>query len=449
MSRLRRPSDPPSADPPPRVESAASMACARLLSFAALALWLAAAGCGPAGGDGGTVLRSANWSGPGNDPAFLSLERALIAEFERAHPGVRVQVEQIPGPGLYEAKLLLMMLSGQSPDVLQLDASSAAAFVDNGLLLELSPFIAADPEFRADDYFENVLQIARRGEKIYAVPLDFTPMVVFYNRRLFEAAGVPFPRDGWTWDEFLAAARALTLEPAGGGPKQYGFVFENRMPQWMPWIWANGGEIVGPDGRSVLGYFDAPPAREAIRFLADLMLRHRVAPNLREAAAAGVDLFRAGRAAMILTGHWMMIEYRADRLDVGITSVPTNIGRPVTVLYASSLAIAAQARQPRLAWEYIRHMTSQSVQRRRVATGLAISANRRTAECCAARDPLEAEFLRQVQYARPPIGSRVERYEMCEDFGREMFEDILNAGVPVDEAVRRAARLMQAALDRR
>jgi multiple sugar transport system substrate-binding protein len=413
------------------------------------ALFALPAGCGPAGGAGESVLRSANWSGPGNDPKFLGLERELIRGFESGHPGVRVQVEQIPGPGLYEAKLLLMVLSGEPPDVLQLDASSAAVLVDNGLLLDLAPYMAADPDFRRDHYFDNVMEIARRGDKLFAVPLDFTPMVIVYNQRLFDAAGVPYPHDNWSWDDFLRAARALTIEPSASRPKQYGFQFENWMPLWMPWIWANGGDVVGPDGRSVQGCFDGPRSMEAIRFLADLMLVHRVAPTPRESAAAGTDLFRAGRAAMILTGHWMLIEYKVDRLDIGVAPIPTNTGEPVTVMYASSLAVAAGARHPRLAWEYVKFMTSEAVQRRRVSTGLAISGNRRTAEHYAAHDGLEAEFLRHAAYARPPIGSRVERYVACEDFGREMFEDILNAGVPVEEAVQRAARLMQKVLARR
>lgn len=430
-----------------RSSHAAPPAAGRWAALPAVLLALSA-GCGPAGGAAETVLRSANWSGPGNDPRFLGLERELIQEFEGRRPGVRVQVEQIPGPGLYEAKLLLMMLSGEPPDVLQLDASSAAVLVDNGLLLDLAPYMAADPDFRPDDYFDNVMEIARRGDRLFAVPLDFTPMVIVYNKRLFDAAGVPYPGDEWTWDDFLRAARALTIEAADGRPKQYGFQFENWMPLWMPWIWSNGGEIVVPDRRTVEGYFDGPRSLEAIRFLADLMLVHRAAPTPRESAAAGTDLFRAGRAAMIMTGHWMLIEYKVDGLDIGVAPIPTNTGRPVTVMYASSLAVAAGARQPRLAWEYVKFMTSEDVQRRRVSTGLAISGNRRTAEHYAARDALETDFLRYAANARPPIGARVERYVACEDFGREMFEDILNAGVPVEEAVHQAARLMQRALAR-
>src|SRR5262249_31356074 len=112
----------------------------------------------------------------------------------------------------------------------------------------------------------------------------------------------------------------------------------------------------------------------------------------------------------------------------------------VTVMYAGSLGISSKSARTREAWEYIKYMTSEAVQTRRLATGLAISGNRKAAAHFAGNEAEDA-FLAQVKFARPPWGSRAERYELVEDLGREMMEDIFNAGVGVDEAVRRAAEL--------
>jgi len=160
-----------------------------------------------------------------------------------------------------------------------------------------------------------------------------------------------------------------------------------------------------------------------------------------------VDLFRAGRAAMNMTGHWSLIEYRVDRMDIGVTTIPTQIGRPVTVLYATGLAISRASRHRDLAWEYVKFLTSEAVQKKRVAGGLAISGNRKAAESFAGT-PVEDAFLSEVKYARPPWGSRVEGYELVEDLGREMIEDILNGGVPVRQAASRTARLVEMELNR-
>jgi multiple sugar transport system substrate-binding protein len=393
-----------------------------------------------------TVLRVANWGGPSVDASFMRTEREIWDEFERRHPDVRLQIENIPGFGQYVPKLLMTYVSGNPPDVISLDGSSAAVFINNDLLADLTPLIRKDKGFDLNDYFPNVLDIARRDGRLYAIPLDFTPMVMLYNRRIFDEAGVPYPRDGWTWKEFLETAKRLTVTaPGASTPTRFGFNFQKEMPLWFPWIWANGGDVLSPDGRHAVGYLDGPATVETITFLTDLIRKYRVAPSLSQSAAAGVDLFRAGRAAMTMTGHWSLIEYRVDKMDIGVTTIPTQIGRPVTVLYATGLAISRASRHKDLAWEYVKYLTSEAVQKKRVAGGLAISGNRKAAESFAGT-PVEDAFLAQVKYARAPWGSRVESYELVEDLGREMIEDILNGGVPVKEAASRTARLIETEL---
>ncbi len=421
---------------------------ALLLAGCLAALCGLVSGCGDEPADGEIILRVANWGGPAIDRNFLELEREIREGFERQHPGVRVRVEQIPGHGQYAPKLIMMHVAGSAPDVVHLDASSAAIFVDNGVLLDLMPLADADPSFSLDLYFDEVVATMRRGERVYGIPLDFTPMVMYYNRTLFDAAGVPYPRDGWTWDEFLDAARKLTIHPPGATrPEQYGLSFENVMPFWVPWLWTNGGDVLNAEGTRATGHFDGPESSEAVRFLVDLIRKEKVAPSLRDRAAMGQDPFLNSKAAMDLKGHWMLIDYRRRKLDVGVVALPTRIDKPATVIYASGLAISSQTQQSKLAWEYIKYMTSEEVQVKRVASGLAISGNR-DAAAHYADDPIEQSFIRQIAYARPPLGARVEMYPVCEDLGREMMEDVLESDVPVDKALTEAARLMDAALAR-
>ncbi|MBU0616392.1 MAG: sugar ABC transporter substrate-binding protein [Planctomycetes bacterium] len=422
----------------------------RLLTVISL-LALLIGGCGEEAEQSEIVLRVSNWGGAQVDSEFMRLEHTFEEEFETAHPGVRVQIEQIPGHGQYAPKLLMMHVADSVPDVVALDASSAAVFIDNDVLLDLAPFVERDQaqgEFDLGDYFENVTDTARRGDAVYTIPLDFTPMVMYYNKKLFDEAGVPYPQPGWNWDDFLETAKRLTVFPEGArSPTQYGMFFENVMPFWVLWLWTNGGDVLSPDGKRASGYFDGPRSVEAIEFLVDLMTTHRVVPHPRESAAAGVDLFRSGQAAMDLKGHWKMIDYGADAMDFGVVGLPTNGVERVTVVYASGLSITSKAKHPELAWEYIKHMTSTHVQVRRVASGLAISGNKEAAARFAGT-PVEDAFLAEVQYARPPWGSMVERYPFIEELGREMMEDILysDGELLVEEALRQTAKLIDAAL---
>jgi ABC-type glycerol-3-phosphate transport system substrate-binding protein len=184
-----------------------------------------------------------------------------------------------------------------------------------------------------------------------------------------------------------------------------------------------------------------------VQFLTDLMLKQHVAPTIEEGKAAGMDLFLTGRAAMDVRGHWMMIDYGAEGLDIGVVELPTNTGTPTTVVYASGLSIMSKSQHPELAWEYIKYMTSSEVQIRRVASGLAISANRQAAAHYAGT-PVEDAFIAAVAHARPPWGATVERYPVIESLGEEMMEDLLRsrAALGVQAELHHAAQLMDAAL---
>lgn len=393
-----------------------------------------------------TTLRVANWGSPMVESEFMRIEREIWGEFERRHPGVRLQIEQIPGEGQYRPKLIMEHVAGVAPDVASIDMSSGADFVNNGLLMDLRPFIEKDPDFKPSDFFDNLWSIASRDGRIYAVPLDFTPMVMYYNKQLFDQAGVPYPRDGWTWDEFRDTCRKLTIrKPGVARPVQWGFYFENEMPYWITWLWSGGGDVLSPDGSRASGYFDGEKSVQAVEFLTDLVLNDRTASHPRDRAALGLNFFLKGLAALDLRGHWMMIDYRAAGLDVGVTTIPTRDGKPTTVMYVTGLSIMQQCKHPELAWAYVKYATSEAVQVKRVASGLAISGNRKAAAHYAG-NPVEDAFIRALDFARPPWGATVENYAVCQNLGKEAMDNILFSNVPVRDALANAARLMDAAL---
>jgi ABC-type glycerol-3-phosphate transport system substrate-binding protein len=104
-----------------------------------------------------------------------------------------------------------------------------------------------------------------------------------------------------------------------------------------------------------------------------------------------------------------------------------------------------QCQHPDLAWKYLKYATSEAVQVKRVASGLAISGNRKAAQHYMG-NPVEDAFIRALDFARPPWGAGVENYAVCQDFGKEALDNILGSGVPVQKALSDAAKLMDAAL---
>jgi multiple sugar transport system substrate-binding protein len=413
------------------------------MRFALLAAAAFLAGCGASVNTDKTVLRVSNWSGAGDDSEFEKTIKEIHREFERRHPGVEVRVEGIPDG--YVSKVILSFVAGTEPDVMLLDASSAAIFIDNDVLADLAPMIAGDEAFDSDSFFKNVVDIARRGESLYAIPNDFTPMVMYYNKRLFDKAHVPYPKPGWTFEDFRRTAKALTIPG-----KQYGFSFANWMPGWIMWLWNNGGDAIDPAGPRASGVLDSPQNIETLEFLRDVIKVDKSAPSLGEAASMGVDLFANGQAAMTVSGHWALIGYANAPKgtdgkaaitwdDLGVVEMPSQTGESVTVMYESGYAIGRNSKNKKLAWEFIKYFTSYEVQRKYNASGIAVCARKDVASE-RAKDRLESQFLPIIPTARPPHGASVEGYEIVEKVGKNALDSILNNDAPVREALEKAAK---------
>ncbi len=420
----------------------------RILPFVLLTLL---AGCsGPAKAP---TLRISTWGQAGDDSDYDRLVESIYQDFEKvaAEQGKRIDVRVEKMPAEYVPKMVLAHIAGVTPDVVTLDASSSALFVNNGMLRDLSPYLQRDPEL-LDQFFPNTLQTAKRGGKVYAIPTDFTPMVVMLNKRHFQEAGVPLPQPGWNWDDFLRISKALTrLDKA---KPRYGFLLTTWMPGWVMWLWNGGGEVLDEQNLKATGTLDSPQNVATLTFLKSLVADHKVAPALSQIQASGVDLFASGQAAMQVTGHGALVSFPKERKpdnpdaptldDISVIELPVRPGSTQpsrTVFYAAGTGISAACKDPELAWSYIRYWSSQKNQAKYNSSGIAISARKDVAEA-RLNGPLgrlEKELQRIVPLAEPPIGSRIEGYESVENAGREAMESVLSGSRTPEQALRIAA----------
>jgi len=152
---------------------------------------------------------------------------------------------------------------------------------------------------------------------------------------------------------------------------------------------------------------------------------------------------------MEVSGHWNIVGLKASETirmhDIGVVGLPREKHR-VTVLYESGPAITRHCRHPNEAWEWVKYVTGPFVQRKKAELGIGISANRMIAESRRRVDRLEPAFLDNVPYGIAPWGTRVEDYDVVEDVGKEMMDEILVGGAAVPQAAREAARRINAEL---
>lgn len=407
---------------------------------------------------GPAPLRVVFWAGVEEQAA----EQANVDAFMQAHPGVQVSLESIPDS--YLEKLVTAFAAKKPPDVLLLDSVVIPHFVDGGALLDLQPYLAQDPPLDPAQFFPQVWRIATRpreggGEAVYALPKDFTPLAVYYNKRVFDAAGVAYPRDGWTWEDFRRTAQGLTRDTSGDGRTDtYGTLVYTWMGANMPWFWQAGGDVLSPDGRTATGYLDSPECVRAVSFITGLV-RDGLAPDPTAREALGGSAFMSGKVGMQVSGHWAIPGFRAAEEesrqaagkgaarevfgldDIAVAGLPQDKAR-VNVVYESGWAVAKDTKQPRLAVELAKYLAGEEAQRRRSAIGLAISANMKVARECAAGDPREAAFLAEVPYCRAPWGTRIAEWSLVESLIGEGLERVLLKYSTPEKAMREAAKLV-------
>ncbi len=427
-------------------------------------LALAAAACGP--GESGTTLRVALWAG-GHE---LEIERQVADRYEALRPGVRVVLESAPNG--YEERLLTSIAAGRPPDVYLMDSPDIPTFVERGLALDLAPYREV-LGFRPDSVFGQVAEAFQRGASLFALPKDFTPMVLYANRGALAAAGVehllpaapsPIARStavrpvGWTWEDFRRAAEAVVADTDLDGRKDvFGFDFPRNLYQWVPFVWSAGGDILAPGGNGAAGYLDGAEALEAYRFLTSLA-EDGLTPGaqfVQQGDPAREARFASGGQAFLLSGHWTLPVFRdlvdSGALDLAIVPIPHHPSRAAatSVLYASGWAVPPNAPNLRRAIDLAGFLASPEAQRIRARSGLAIPSRMDVAAEIAAADDtgVEDAFIALVEGARMTWGARVRDFSRIEALAVEIMDRRLVRREPLSSSASDVARRIDAEFD--
>lgn len=333
------------------------------------------------------VLRLMIWG----DAAELESVRSFVQGFEKIHPELKVNIFCI-NPTDYNQRLQALYLNRQSPDVMYASRTWFRFYAARGMFKDLKPFIDADKEFDFNDFYPEVRNSFFFQEHPYAIAKDFTPMVLYYNLDLFKKAGLALPNKKWTWENFLSAAKTLTIdEDRDGKPEQYGFVVDPWFDWVLPWIWQAGGEVLDEsETQSMVG---SPSRMEnnvrALQFLYDLIYKYKVAPEPKTTDLLGSSaLFLSGRAAMCAYGRWMCLNFKQIKdFKWNVAPLPREKNSS-TVLLTVGYAISSRSKQPNAAWQLIKYLTGMEGQSQVADSGLAVPSRRSVAQ--------SAHFLRAV-----------------------------------------------------
>ncbi|MBM7578111.1 ABC transporter substrate-binding protein [Jeotgalibacillus terrae] len=300
------------------------------------------------------------WRNYGNVAENQAFEY-MIASFERAYPNIDIDMNAIQY-GDYELKLRTEIATGKPPDLMLIDSPNLALYARIGVLEPLTDHFL---EERLDkDLPPALLEGVSYEDDVYLMPLVQPGAALYYNRHLFQEAGIPFPsknpHDPMTWDEVLAAAQKITdpdkgvigIDPAQGFPGGEAASYFKS-----PLIWQFGGELLSPDGSTADGYLNAPASIEALTFYKDLYHRYDVAEVQLPPRA-----FENGKLGMSVFGSWELSRLKETDPDFelgedfDIAPLPKGTAQ-VAPNGGWSMGISSNTQYPDEAWTFISYMT--------------------------------------------------------------------------------------------
>jgi multiple sugar transport system substrate-binding protein len=314
----------------------------------------------------------------------------VVRAFEDANPSIDVTLVKVAEKDDHLAKLTTSFAAGRSPDVFLVNFREYSQFVSRGAVEPFGPH-TGDAGISVDDYFPQPIEAFTYGDRLQCMPQNISSLVVYFNRTLFQRAGVPEPRGEWTWAEFRRAAIDLTRGDV------HGLGIDPEVIRIAPFVWSNGGEVVDDTDNPSRFTLETPEAREALEYVVSLVRDDRVVPSEQDLAAQDLETrFTTGKLAMLLSSRRDTPVFREVLgLDWDVGPLPT-AEQPAGILHSDAYCISSQSDNVSEAVRFTAFATGREGQTITALSGRTVPSLRDVARSQAFLDP-----------TRPPEHSRV------------------------------------------
>lgn len=346
------------------------------------------------------TLRFTVWDG---DQA-LKVIRSVLDDFERQNPDIHVKLESMPDYTGYHQKMLTMYAAHNAPDVAMMDPGHVQALANRGALMALDDFAKNTPGFDLSTYYQPIVDAHKVNGKLYVLPRDIAPSgLIYYNKKAFDEAGIPYPDGSWTWDfherpelkekDFLWVMHKLTkVGPNGGKPTQYGYVAGWPALMADTLMYSYGLNPADNNEHPTKVLYGTPEMRKIYEFCNDIWLNKRWAPSNVEVTNVlqqnTTSLFVKGTVAMFQSGIWEVPNVRRDMkpgskdfFDWDIALFPRYAGAKERGMATggSGYGIFSSTAHPNEAWRLTRFMGGPVAMRAMAEAGIAQPAIRSVA----------------------------------------------------------------------
>lgn len=387
-----------------------------------------------------------------DNPQIVASTDKAIARFKERYPNVEVTPlfgTPANGWGEYSNGFLNELASGNKVDIFATAIEGFEEIAGKGLLINLDDIVANDPNAAAvfGKIDENLLKGMRSrvsGELNY-FPTEWNNIVVWYNMDMFDEAGLEYPSDEWTWEDFAKTAKALTVKDDNGNVSRFGFALPGGNFGLQPWLLTNNTGYLDSTWTKV--QVDTPEFRESLQFLHDLI---HADGSTATFAMTGYqdDKLGAGQIAMATAGHWPTPGLKGSGIErIGVANFPRNKSEN-TVFGIGGVGVTTVSENQELAWEFVQELTGKVYQKELADSGVSIPSWREfaTTEEWTAW-PHNAKIFYESASSAIPVPSPGNFAEMEEIFMRHL-EAYLTDNQSLDDTIAAMDREMNRSMKR-
>lgn len=335
------------------------------------------------------VADTATWLGGYNE---------IIKKFNIENPDIEVRLSSFAED--YDEKVKAAQAAKTPPDIYIEPVLANAA--TSGQFIDLTPYMQKDGFKPEEIFFQPYMDyFCKYGDKYYALPRDVFSLAFVYNKDLFDAAGVPYPQEGWTLDEMVETAKKLT----NAEDKQYGIIIPDIWSSF-PLMWTFGADMCNEDATKADGYINSQQTVEFFTFLQDLVFKQNVSPTPQQIESFGgseqgggsFTIFQLGKIAMMPVERYAIGDFAEAELNLGAVSFPIGPdGKQWSYGSAPAFSISSSCKHPEEAWKFLKYAFGPEGSEILAKTKFFFPAVKGIPEKLGMdKDPVESVFLKQL-----------------------------------------------------
>jgi multiple sugar transport system substrate-binding protein len=411
---------------------------------------LAMADCG---GDSGATKGEGKESGEVSfmvfgDPEEIQAYRDVIAAYENEQPDVDVKMIEASDRDDLIARLSTSFAGGSPPDLFLLNYRFYGPFAARGVLEPIEDRVDDSDVFQQEDFYEEAMDAFRFNDELTCLPQNISSLVVYYNKDLFQKAGVAEPKEGWKWDDMVAAAKKLTKDENGDGKAEvHGLGIEASLIRIAPFVWSAGGDLVDDTENPTRFTLETDAAQLALERFLQLHAVEKVTPTEEEVEAEDDETrFQNGRMAMVLSSRRSTPTFRTiQKFDWDVAPLPQHTEQ-AGILHSDAYCLTKASDNEDAAWSFMEYALGPEGAPIVAKSGRTVPSLKEVAESEAFLDPTAKPANSQVFLDTIPVIQQVpsiSTWPQIEDAASPILEEAYYNGEVADEV----ARELRAATD--